>query len=106
MKMLRINRRGETLVESVVSIFIFAIFMLAVINIVNASIRITNDAIVKSGNLQASVNQIHQGQNFGRCNDTCMYRISVPMLDNLTLAKEVEVFSNSNLNAFRSRENP
>lgn len=106
MKMSRINRRGETLVESVISIFMFAIFMLAVVNIINASIRITDNAILKSGNLQSAVNQVNSGTNFNSCSDTCTFRITVPMFNNLTLTRQVEVYSNSSLNAFRNKENP
>jgi len=56
-KILR-SKRGETLMEGIVSVLILGILMAAVVSIIQFSIRTTGDAILASTEAQETVNRI------------------------------------------------
>jgi Tfp pilus assembly protein PilV len=59
------NKRGESLMESIVSILVFSILMAAVTTTVVVSLRITGTAIREAQDMQAAANDAMMGIDMG-----------------------------------------
>ncbi|MCL2079539.1 MAG: prepilin-type N-terminal cleavage/methylation domain-containing protein [Oscillospiraceae bacterium] len=118
-KIIRQNK-GETLIESLISILILSLLFTAIALTVAASLRITAAAAEKAAAAQDMANKITAGQFDDEQNDTLTFTFSYDILefssvtgdyeiaytDNLEIEFDVLVFSEDNYNYRSFRPEP
>ena len=95
-KIVRLLRspKGETVTESIVSLMIFALLMLAVATMVAVSLRMTDGATVSADARQGEANTLILGGGIIDAGEFTLTEINAagqPVADGLALTVEVEV---------------
>lgn len=93
MKKLFSDNRGESLIESLVSVFILAILVLAITGVIIVSLRISNRAIENAGSLQNEwLNPLFRG-DYDRGDSAIVNGVEVPVVTEGDIIFEFRYFA-------------